>query len=52
VEPTGGGGEEDRIDPRGCLYSAVRLAGCIGSLYVLMFLAILLAAAVSLLFFR
>ena len=52
MEPRGGGGEEDRVDPRGCLYSAARLAGCMGILYILMFLAILMAAAISLLFFR
>ena len=52
MEPRGGGGEEDRVDPRGCLFSAARLVGCFSILYILMFLAIVMAAVISLLFFR
>src|SRR5690606_22209624 len=51
LEPRGGGGGEDRVDFRGCLFSAARLAGCVSILYILMFLAIIMAAVVSLLFF-
>lgn len=52
MEPRGGGGGEDGVDPRGCLYWAARFAGCMSILYIMMFLAILMAAAISLLFFR
>src|SRR5690606_19067031 len=52
AEPAGGGTGRDRVDRGGCLLWAARFAGCMSILYIMMFLAIALAAAVSLLFFR
>jgi hypothetical protein len=39
-------------DLRGCFYSFLRFGGCFLYLYITMFLAILAAALISLLFFR
>jgi hypothetical protein len=39
-------------DLRGCLASVVRCGGCMAILYIIMFIAVILAAVLSLLFFR
>jgi hypothetical protein len=39
-------------DVRGCLVSIFRCGGCMAILYIIMFIAIVLAAILSLLFFR
>ena len=39
-------------DLTGCLLSVVRCGGCMSILYVIMFIAVILAAVLSLLFFR
>ena len=39
-------------DLGGCLHTMVRCGGCMAILYIFMFIAVVLAAIVSLLFFR
>ena len=39
-------------DLRGCLNTVVRCGGCMSILYIIMFIAIILAALFSLVFFR
>jgi hypothetical protein len=39
-------------DLRGCLASVFRCGGCMAILYIIMFIAVILAALLSLLFFR
>ena len=39
-------------DRRGCLLTMVRCGGCMSILYIIMFIASLMAALLSLLFFR
>lgn len=39
-------------DVRGCLLSIVRCGGCMSILYIIMFIAVILAAMLSLLFFH
>ena len=39
-------------DLRGCVSTMLRCGGCMSILYIIMFIAVILAAIVSLLFFR
>lgn len=45
-------GDEHPQDLKGCFTAAFRLAGCMAWLYITMFIAIVLVAILSLLFFR
>lgn len=44
--------DEHPQDLKGCLYFAFRMTGCMLWLYITMFVAIILAAIVSLVFYR
>ncbi|HEX7051280.1 MAG TPA: hypothetical protein VF188_13825 [Longimicrobiales bacterium] len=48
---TGGAAVENRLEARGCIILALRAAGCMMLLYILMFLAIIGAGVFFTLFF-
>lgn len=51
-QPADDGPIDSPQDRAGCLKYAFRLGGCISALYITMFLAIIIAAILSLFFFR